>query len=148
MSKLVEIDWNPEPRTLRQFGWIALVGFGGLALLAWQEWLIFSFGLGETRPWVAGGLAALGGLAAVFGLVAPAANRPLFVGIALLTFPIGFVLSYVILGLLFFAVIAPVGLLLRLTGKDPMARRLEPESPSYWADARPPRPRESYFRQY
>jgi len=148
MSRLVELDWNPDRRTLRQFGWIALVGFGGLALLAWQEWLIFAFGLGSARPWVAGGLASLGLVAACLGLVAPAANRPLFLGIALLTFPIGFVLSYVIMGLLFYAVIAPVGLLLRLAGKDPMARRLEPESPSYWADARPARPRESYFRQY
>lgn len=148
MAKIVELDWNPDRRTLRQFGWIALLGFGGVALLAWQEWLIFSFGLGEARPWVAGGLAGLGLLAAFFGLVAPSANKPLFIGIAVLTFPIGFVLSYLIMGLLFYAVIAPVGLLLRLAGKDPMARRLEPDSPSYWSEARPTRPRESYFRQY
>ena len=37
MSKLVEIDFNPDARTLRQFGVIALVGFGALAALAYYE---------------------------------------------------------------------------------------------------------------
>ena len=52
-------------------------------------------------------------------------------GLAVITFPIGFVLSYVILGLLFYAIIAPIGLLLRLFGKDPLDRniRLAPSFP-------------------
>lgn len=148
MSKMVELDWNPDRRTLRQFGAVALVGFGAIAALAWNEWLVFSFGLGAARPWVAGVLAGLGVLGGIFGLVAPAANKPLYVGVSLVAFPIGFVLSYLILGFLFYGIIAPVGAGLRIAGKDPMARRLEPDAPSYWSDARPPRSRESYFRQY
>ena len=49
MSKLVEINFNPDTKTLRQFGVIALVGFGILAALAYYEKLIFSFGLGDAR---------------------------------------------------------------------------------------------------
>ena len=30
MSKMIEIDYNPDEKTLRQFGWIALVGFGSI----------------------------------------------------------------------------------------------------------------------
>lgn len=148
MSKMIEIDWNPDRRTLRQFGAVALVGFGILAALAWTESLIFSFGLGAARPAVAGALAGLGVLSALLGLVAPRANRPLFLGVTLLAFPIGFVLSHVILGLLFYVVIAPAGLVLRLAGHDPMQRRWSAEATSYWAPARPPRSKESYFRQY
>jgi len=148
MAKMVEIDFNPDERTLRQFGWIALGGFGLLALLAWKEWLIFAFGLGEARPAVAGTLLALGALAAFLGLVFPRANRPLFVGLALLAFPIGFVLSYVILSFLFFVIIAPIGALMRLLGHDPMHRHLEPELETYWAKAPPAPPRSRYFRQF
>ena len=41
MSKLVEINFNPDTKTLRQFGVIALVGFGILGALAYYEKLLF-----------------------------------------------------------------------------------------------------------
>jgi len=148
MAQMVQIDLDPDERTLRQFGWIALGGFGLLALLAWNEWLIFSFGLGDARPTVAAVLAGLGILTAVLGLAFPKANKPLFVGLAILAFPIGFVLSYVILGTLFFVVIAPTGMAMRLFGRDPMKRRLEPEAETYWTPADPMPPRGRYFRQF
>ena len=50
MSRMIEIDWRPDDRTLRQFGVIALCGFSFLAALAWWELFVFSFGLGEARP--------------------------------------------------------------------------------------------------
>ncbi|MGH0037021.1 MAG: SxtJ family membrane protein [Myxococcota bacterium] len=148
MSKMVEIDWNPEERTLRQFGFIALAGFGFIAVIAWFEVLIFAFGLGAAKPWVAGIAAGLAALSALFSLVAPRANRPIFVGLAVLTFPIGFVLSYVILGTLFYGLIAPVAIVFKLTGRDPMHRGYDPEASSYWTDARSARAANSYFRQY
>jgi len=80
MSKLVEINFDPDTKTLRQFGVIALVGFGVLAVLAYYEKLIFSFGLGEARMPLVTTFAALGAIAALFSLVAPRANRVLYVG--------------------------------------------------------------------
>ena len=148
MSKMVEINWQPDDRTLRQFGWIALVGFLLIALLAWNEWLVFSVGLGSARTTVAYAFAGLGMLSAVFSLVAPKANKPIFLGLTLLSYPIGFVLSYVIMGFLFFGLITPVGLLFRLIGKDPLNRRFDRSAPTYWSDPRPRRGKESYFRQF
>ena len=148
MSKMVQINFDPDDRTLRQFGWIALVGFGFVAAIAWTEVLIFSFGLGAAKPWVAGIFAGLAGGSALFGLVYPKANKPIFVGISLLTFPIGFVLSYVIMGTLFFGLIAPVAIFFKLTGRDPLRRRYDPDAPSYWTDARPARANASYFKQF
>jgi hypothetical protein len=148
MSKMVEIEWRPDGDTLRQFGWIATVGFSFLALIAWFELLVFAFGLGAARPWVAGGFVALAALSGLFSLVAPKANWPIYLGLTLVAYPIGFVLSYVIMGFLFFGMITPVGLLFRLTGRDPMHRRFDPEAESYWTDPRPRRGKESYFRQF
>ncbi|MGB5194047.1 MAG: SxtJ family membrane protein [Polyangiales bacterium] len=148
MSRLVEIDFNPDTKTLRQFGVIAFVGFGALAALAYYEKLVFAFGLGDARLAVAASLAALGLLALVLGLVAPRANRVLYVGLSLLAFPIGFVLSYVIMGALYFLIIGPIAIALRLAGRDPMRRARDPQAGSYWTPARPARDKESYFHQY
>ena len=148
MSKLVEINFNPDTKTLRQFGVIAFVGFGIFAALAYYEKLIFSFGLGEARIPVAATFVALGTIAALLSLVAPRANRVLYVGLTLLAFPIGFVLSYVIMGTLFFLIIGPIALFFRLVGRDSMHRRYDPNASSYWLKARPARDKESYFHQY
>ncbi len=148
MSKLVEINFNPDTKTLRQFGVIAFVGFGLLAALAYYEKLIFSFGLGEARMPVVMTFAALGTIAALCSLVAPRANRLLYVGLTLLAFPIGFVLSYVIMGTLFFLIIGPIAVLFRLFGQDPMRRAYDPNASTYWLKAGPARDKESYFHQY
>ena len=148
MSKMIEIDWRPDDRTLRQFGFIALFGFSFLAAIAWFEVLVFSFGLGAARPIVAGSFAALATLSTIFSLVAPRANLPIYVGLTVLAYPIGFVLSYLIMGLLFFGMITPLGLVFRLIGKDPLHRRFEPAAQTYWSDPRPRRGKDSYFRQF
>ena len=148
MSKMIEIDWRPDDRTLRQFGVIALCGFSFLAALAWWELFVFSFGLGEARPIVAGTFAAFAGFSALFSLVAPRANLPIYLGLTVLSYPIGFVLSYLIMGFLFFVMITPVGLFFRLTGYDPLQRRFDRDATTYWTDPRPRRGKESFFRQF
>jgi len=148
MSKLVEINFNPDGKTLRQFGVIAFIGFGVLAALAYYEKLIFSFGLGEARVPAAATMLGLGSVALLFSLVAPKANRFLYVGLTLLAFPIGFVLSYVIMGTLFFLIIGPIALGFRLFGRDSMHRKYDPSASTYWSAAHPPRDPESYFHQY
>ena len=148
MSKLVELDFNPNDRTLRQFGLIAVVGFGLLAACAYYETWMFTFGLGSARLPVAGSLAAVGVLSLLLGLVYPRANRVIYVATALLAYPIGFVLSYVIMGVLFFGVIAPIGSVLRLIGKTPLARGYDKNAATYWSKAHPTRGQKSYFRQF
>jgi len=148
MAKLVELNLNPDRKTLRQFGVIAFIGFGLLGVLAYYEKLIFAFGLGKVRLTVVGVLVGLGTLALVFSLVAPKANRFLYVGLTILAFPIGFVLSYVIMGTLYFLIIGPIAILFRLFGRDSMHRGYDPDALSYWTDAKPPRDKGSYFHQY
>lgn len=57
---------------------------------------------------------------------------------------LGLVLHHVVnplvMGLLFYFVVTPVGLLMRLFGKDPLRLRLEPQARSYWIERRPPGP--------
>ncbi len=145
---MVELNLSPDVRTLRQFGWIALVGFGALAALAWWELGIFAFGLGAARVPVTATLGGLGVVSALLSVVWPKGNRALFVALSVLSFPIGFVLSYLILGAVFFGLFAPLAILFRLIGRDALRRRPASAAETYWQKARPPRPKADYFRQY
>ncbi len=109
---------------------------------------IFAFGLGGAKPWFVGVFGGLAAYAGFFSLVWPKANLPVYLGLTILSYPIGFVLSHVIMGALFFFIITPVGLVFRVMGKDPLNRKYEPDADSYWVDSRPERAKESYFRQF
>jgi hypothetical protein len=147
MSVLIKPSLNPDRATLRSFGFIALGGFSALAVCAWQRWLIFE-GLGDAASTVALSLAALGAACASLSLVAPQANRPLYLLLSLATYPIGVVVSHLIMATLYFGLFAPIAILFRLLGRDPLERRFDPSAESYWTTHRKARSKEDYFRQY
>jgi len=113
----------------RSFGVVFAVVFAALA--AWSWWR-------ESGSWV-----WLLGLSAGFALVAllrPAVLAPLnrlWLRFGLLLFR---VTNPLILGLLFFGIVMPMGLAMRLAGKDPMRRRFEPAASTYWIARTPPGP--------
>lgn len=148
MAQMIEMNWKPDAKTLRNFGLIAVFGFGFVATIAHFEWLIFAMGLGAAKPYVVNAFIGLAAYSGVMALVFPKANQPVYIGLAILSYPIGFVLSYVIMGTLYFLIITPTGLVMRLIGHDPLDRKIEPERESYWHDCRAPRPKEHYFRQF
>jgi hypothetical protein len=148
MTRLIELNTDPDERTLRRFGVIALGVFGALAICAWRQSWPFSFGLDAARVPVAVALGALGFASALLSAVRPARNRALYVALAALGYPIGLVVSYVVMAALFFGVLSPIGALLRLLGKDPLQRAIERDRASYWTPTRPRRPKASYFRQF
>ena len=81
----------------------------------------------------------LSGIATVFGaagLIAPNILRPL----NKLWFKFGLLLHKVmtplIMGILFYLLITPVGLLMRLSGKDPMQMK-DSDKDTYWIDREP-----------
>ena len=45
---------------------------------------------------------------------------------------LGYFISRILLTIVFFLVIMPIGLFMRLLGKDPMERKLDPAAASYW----------------
>ena len=50
------------------------------------------------------------------------------------------VVNPIVLGGIFFLVIAPVGIVMRLAGRDALRRRLEPDARTYWIERAPPGP--------
>jgi hypothetical protein len=135
---VIEINWNPSERQLRQFAFLALIFFGGLGV--WAS-LAGSVGL------AAGVLFGIGIALGLPGLSVPRSVRLPYVLFSLVALPIGLVVSYLVLALLFYGIMTPTGWLLRLGGRDSLSLRGSPRVQSYW-ERRPGRSEpERYFRQ-
>jgi len=138
---MIKLDLNPPTGQLREFGQIALGGFPLLAMiLRNKDWAPES---------VANGLLVLGavmGLAAAFEL--RLILRPVYAAMMLLAWPIGMVISTVLLGVVFYGLFVPVGLAFRLTGRDPLDRKLDRSSKSYWRVRETTPAPASYLRLY
>jgi hypothetical protein len=148
IEKMIDIDLKPNRKKLRQFGVIATLAFALLGLILYWKKGIFWMSLGETADTLAlvAGAAAL--IAATLSLLAPGGLRPLYIVLTLVAFPIGYVVSHVILAVLFYGLLTPVGLVFRVIGRDPLHRRFDRDAESYWVPRRQREAKEYYFRQF
>jgi len=137
---IVQINRDPTRRELNQFGfiWMAFVTFFGV---------IAQFKL--HNPSLARGLWVAAVVVPIVGWVFPRFMRWVFLGMSYLAWPIGFVVSHVVLAVVYYLVLTPIGLLMWLFGYDAMKRRFDPEAGSYWSE-RPASAAEArrYFRQF
>jgi hypothetical protein len=134
---LIRINTKPSPRDLRVFATLWLVFLGVLGGVAWHK--------GAAHAAVAWWIAAA--VVAVPGWVAPRLVQVVYLAATYAAWPVGYVVSALILGAFYFLVLTPVGTLMRLVGRDPLDRRFDPKLASYWEPRGPPPPPGSYFRQ-
>ena len=66
------------------------------------------------------------------GLILPVLLRPFYIIWMSLASVLGFIMTRVILSLVFYLIFTPVGLVLRLLRKDLLNRKIEPDKQSYW----------------
>lgn len=136
---LVSIPWNPSRKDLRLFAGLQIVFF---AFIAWTVWK--RSGSITVAAWIV----AISVITGVIGWMAPAAIRWIYLGWMIAVFPVGWVVSHTIIAAVYFLVIMPIGLMLRLSGRDPLKRGFEASAATYWT-VRPPMPDKSrYFRQF
>jgi hypothetical protein len=128
----------PSRTHLRQFAGLCLIVFGGMAAWRWTH------GRHDTSTMLLGAAAVLIGIP---GMIAPALVRPIYTGWMIAAFPIGWTVSRVILGAIFYVVITPIGLLFRFTGRDAM-RRARPSHATYWTGKAQPGGLAEYLRQF
>lgn len=142
---MIKINLKPSKTQLRQFGWASLFGFPGVAvMLLWthQDWEV------DAVSWT---LFGLGVVCAVLAATVAEALRPLYVVLMIVAFPIGMVLSAVLLRVIYYLVFTPMALWFKVIGRDAMHRKLEPDADTYWCDHRDrtkPRSPSSYLRLY
>lgn len=137
---LVEIDFQPSVKKLRNFGKIAVAASGTVAVVLYVfkglalQWCLLLFGLGL--------------LTFVSTFVWLKLTRILYLGLTVITMPIGFVVSFFVMASFYFLILTPVGLVFRLIGRDRLYRKFDPDCKSYWVRHQSAKSAERYFRQF
>jgi len=134
-----DIQFKPAKKVLRQFAaaWLVIV-------LAWAVYFWFARGQ-QKVGWVLGALAVIvGGL----GFMAPRAIRWVYLGCMIVAFPIGWVVSQIMLAMLFYCVVTPVAVFFRLRRRDLLRGAPPEECATFWTPKTLPEELRRYFRQY
>ncbi|MFA6723811.1 MAG: SxtJ family membrane protein [Lentisphaeria bacterium] len=138
---LIKLKLKPSDDELRDFGAVSLCMLVILGLLCswvlgWQEaWLRYAASLGLALY--------------VLSRISAKLILPFYQLLMLLGFPIGWLISHLVVACFYYLILTPLGLLFRLMKRDPLKRSYEPEAQSYWrntagADKKPGR----YLQQF
>ncbi|HJT27539.1 MAG TPA: SxtJ family membrane protein [Pyrinomonadaceae bacterium] len=132
------VKWNPDAGELRRFAIAMLIGFFVLGALS--AWKTKGIGTGSIALW------SIGVVLAVAAFV-PKLGRIAYLAVYLPTSIIGYVVSNVMLALMFFLVITPLGFVLKLTGKDILQQRRQKRE-TQWTPVKETKNEDSYYRQF
>ena len=146
---LTQINWKPDAHELRKFALTLMIGFTLLAWLAWW-WKGFGQASREAGSFVWGPLPWLWGIPMAVGLVSLIHRRiamPFYLVWMGIAFVMGTVLGYTVLAIFFYGIITPTGLLLRLSGRDPLRLRRHAKTGN-WVDHPRPTTKESCERLF
>jgi Saxitoxin biosynthesis operon protein SxtJ len=141
LAFLISIAFNKgQPKRIQLLGMIiplTLLAIGGAERgLGVNPW---------TIVWILIAIGAIGGIA-IFA--SPKLGTSLYVHWMYAALPLGWTFSHLILGIVFFLVMAPIGFILRATGKDPMERSFDRAAASYWIRHEQVTDPARYFRQF
>jgi hypothetical protein len=128
---------NSSSKELRSFGFIVGGAFGLIGL--WP--LVFRHQ--NMRIWAL----LLAGLLGAAAFVLPRALQPIFKVWMRAGFVLGWINTRIILGIIFYVVFTPAGLVMRLMHKDPMRRQSQPDADSY-REVKQPRPSSHLNHQF
>ena len=133
---LVDLNFNPSSRQLRQFGAICVVA---LPALTWF-W--------TRNPTNASWAAGLGIAVCLLSLVSPHLIKAVFVGLTIVTIPIGMIVGELTMLLIYFGVFLPMAIVFRIIGRDSLQRRSGVTKTSYWQKRTPVSSIRRYYQQF
>lgn len=109
-------------KELREFGLIT----GAIIAVLFGLLLPWLFGRGfPVWPWV------VFGILGAWALLLPASLQPVYRGWMAIGLVLGWINTRIILGIMFYVMFVPIGMIMRLMGKDPMAREIDKTRVSY-----------------
>lgn len=90
------------------------------------------------------GVAQIGTL----GLIFPGFVRWLFIGTTIVTFPIGVVMANILMAVTYYLIITPIGLVMRVAGRDALRLKRPGECSSLWQSCERQSEPNRYLKQY
>lgn len=136
---LIEINRDPSRRDLAWFGLVLLIFLGIVGYLVGRA---MDSARASQTIWGVGVV-----LAALYYAVPPV-RKPMFVGWMYAAYPIGYVMSHVLLGMIYFGLLTPLGWMVRAFGHDAMQRQFDRSASTYWLKRDVARDVNRYFRQF
>jgi len=137
---LLKVNWHPNRKELRSFGKVALIATVLISLLLYA---IKGLGLQWTLP-----ISAVGLIIFVASRTSLKLTRIIYLGLTMLTLPIGLAISFILLAAFYYMVITPIGLVFRLIRRDSLCRKFDNTTDSYWLPRPPTKTLNRYFRQF
>ncbi|MBK95055.1 MAG: hypothetical protein CMJ79_04985 [Planctomycetaceae bacterium] len=136
---LIEINRNPPRDQLASFGrlWTPVFAMC-VSMMCWNA----AFFPGCVIS------LSLGMVIAVIAWCNPMWLKPVFVLSMIVTFPIGVVVGFVLMAVVYYLCVMPIGLILRMVGKDPLVKAFDHSTESYWIERSEPVPVSRYFKQF
>ena len=131
------VDHTPSTKELRSFGLLVGAVFSVIGL-----WPVLLYGA-RPRYWAV----VVGGLLIVFGGLLPRVLAPVHRGWMWIGHVLGWINTRILLGIVFYGLITPIGIVFRLMGKDTMRQAFSEVSPTYRVN-RQPRPRSHMKYQF
>jgi len=136
---MIHVERHPSRNQLIVFGLLWLIFFSFWGTVSWWD-------AGITWKSVIFWLLAF--TVPASGLVRMEVLRIVYLLATYLTLPIGMVVATVILMVIYYLILTPIGILLRMSRYDPMRRRFNPDAGTYWVPRNPVVDRERYFKQF
>ena len=136
---IIEINRNPTQRELLIFCLLLGLFTGLVGLLTYFRW---------DSPAVAWGIWIGGGIITLLNFTVPPLRRVFYLTWMCVTFPIGWTISHTILAILYYGILTPTGLIMRLFRFDLMSRNLRSGRDTYWEKYYPAANPKRYFRQF
>ena len=97
---------------------------------------------------VAYGIWSFAGVLIVLYYLIPPMRKPTYMAWIYAVMPIGWVMSHVLLGSIFYLLFTPIGLLMRLCRYDPMRRKFDRSVDTYWIARDSAKDKKTYFKQF
>ena len=144
-NRFAEVDWNPDRRERRKFGFTLALGF---PVMATMLFLILRLVTGDWRPHAPVALAAIGSSTGLLLGFIPAIARPFYCLWYFLICMIDTVVTTFLLTLCYAVVLTPVGLAMRIFGRQPIQKGFTRETSSYWREVSEARTLARYYRQF
>lgn len=121
--------FSKSKRELRNFGFVMAAAFAVLAsILLWRDRAAWPY------------LYVIAGFFLVAGIVFPRILAPIewiwmkFAGI------MGVIMTHVVLSVAYYLIVTPIGIIMKLAGRDPLHRKFDKKAISYWLPVDPKGP--------
>ena len=141
---MLDLDFSPDERKLRQFGFSSF--FISLICLLFFS-IKFAFYNHEVSWSLICLLLVLTISSIILTIIRPKSFLPLYITISIVAYPISYVVTNVTLFIFFYFLISPLALIFKLVGRDELEIRKKTLS-SYWRKYNMPKNIGSYYKQF